>query len=82
MTHTVIFLFVLAMCVTFLICAFRAEDRAWEAERKYDRLRASLAMLELDMKLKFDKSDPDFCAGWNLAMGHIRTMVREIKKHA
>ena len=82
MTHVSIFLFILAMCVTFLICAFRAEDRAWQAERKYDRLRASLAQLELELVPKFKVDDPEFCAGWNLAMGHIKTMVREIKKHA
>lgn len=82
MTHVSIFLFILAMCVTFLICAFRAEDRAWQAERKYDRLQASLAQLELELVPKFKVDDPEFYAGWNLAMGHIKTMVREIKKHA
>lgn len=82
MTHVSIFLFILAMCVTFLICAFRAEDRAWQAERKYDRLRASLAQLELELVPQFKEDDPEFLAGWNMAMGHIKTMVREIRKHA
>ena len=82
MTHVSIFLCILAMCVTFLICAFRAEDRAWQAERKYDRLRASLAQLELELIPQFKEDDPEFLAGWNMAMGHIKTMVREIRKHA
>jgi hypothetical protein len=82
MTHVSIFLFILAMCVTFLICAFRAEDRAWQAERKYDRLRASLAQLELELVPKFKVDDPEFCAGWNMAMQHTKSMIREIKKHA
>ena len=82
MTHVSIFLFILAMCVTFLICAFRAEDRAWQAERKYDRLRASLAQLELELIPQLKEDDPEFLAGWNLAMGHIKTMVEGIKKHA
>lgn len=82
MTHVSIFLFILAMCVTFLICAFRAEDRAWQAERKYDRLRASLAQLELELIPQLKEDDPEFLAGWNLAMGRIKAMVREIKRHA
>ena len=82
MTHTVMFLFVLAMCVAFLICAFRAEDRAWEAERKYDRLRASLAQLELELVPKFKVDDPEFCAGWNLAMGKVQSMIERVLKDA
>ena len=82
MTHVSIFLFILAMCVTFLIFAFRAEDRAWQAERKYDRLRASLVQLELELIPQLKEDDPEFLVGWNMAMGHIKTMVREIRKHA
>ena len=82
MTHVSIFLFILAMCVTFLIFAFRAEDRPWQAERKYDRLRASLAQLELELIPQLKEDDPEFLVGWNMAMGHIKTMVREIRKHA
>ena len=65
-----------------MVIAWRAEDRAFEAEQKYKRLRTSLAQLELELVPKFKVDDPEFCAGWNLAMGHIKTMVREIKKHA
>jgi hypothetical protein len=82
MTHVSIFLFILAMCVTFLICAFRAEDRAWQAERKYDRLRASLAQLELELVPKFKVDDPEFYAGWNLAMGKVQSMIERVLKDA
>ena len=82
MTHVSIFLFILAMCVTFLICAFRAEDRAWQAERKYDRLRASLAQLELELIPQFKEDDPEFCAGWNLAVGKAQSMIERVLKDA
>ena len=80
--QTSIVIFILFMYVAFLVIAWRAEDRAFEAEQKYKRLRTSLAQLELELVPKFKVDDPEFCAGWNLAMGHIKTMVREIKKHA
>ena len=80
--QTSIVIFILFMCVAFLAIAWRAEDRAFEAEQKYKRLRTSLAQLELELVPKFKVDDPEFYAGWNLAMGHIKTMVREIRKHA
>ena len=82
MAQIIIFIFLLALCIFFLVCAFLSDNRAQEAEERYRRLSASLGQLELDLKFKFEKNDPEFYAGWNLAMGHIRTMVREIKKHA
>ena len=82
MTHVSIFLFILAMCVTFLICAFRAEDRAWQAERKYDRLRASLAQLELELIPQLKEDDPEFLAGWNMAMGKAQSMIERVLKNA
>ena len=80
--QTSIVIFILFMCVAFLICAWRAEDRAYEAEQKYKRLRLSLSQLELELKLKADMHDPDFISGWNMAMQHTKSMIREIKKHA
>lgn len=74
--------FILTMCIAFLICAWKAEDRAYEAEQKYKRLRLSLWQLEFELKLKADVSDPEFIAGWNMAMQHTKSMIREIKKHA
>ena len=82
MTHVSIFLFILAMCVTFLICAFRAEDRAWQAERKYDRLRASLAQLELELIPQLKEDDPELLAGWNMAMGKAKSMIGEVRRNA
>ena len=82
MTHVSIFLFILAMCVTFLICAFRAEDRAWQAERKYDRLRASLAQLELELIPQLKEDDPEFLVGWNMAMGKAKSMIERVLKDA
>ena len=74
--------FILTMCVVFLICAWRAEDRAYETEQKYKRLRMSFIQLELGLNLKTDMHDPEFVAGWNMAMLHTKSMIREIKKHA
>ena len=82
MTHTVIFMFILAMCVTFLMCAFRAEDRAWQAERKYERLRASLAQLELELIPQLKEDDPEFLVGWNMAMGKAKSMIERVLKDA
>ena len=74
--------FTLVACVVFQVLAWRAEDRAYEAEQKYKRLRLSLWQLEFELKLKADVSDPEFIAGWNMAMQHTKSMIREIKKHA
>lgn len=82
MTHTTIFIALLAFCVTFLILAFRAENRAWEWEQRYNRLRTKLVQLECELTPKFDKDDPEFLAGWNMAMGKIKGMVKEVRKNA
>ena len=82
MTHVSIFLFILAMCVTFLICAFRAEDRAWEWEKKYRKLRSDVVFLVYELTPTVRDDDPEFLVGCNMSMGHIKSMVRQIRKHA
>ncbi len=80
--QTSIVIFILFMCVAFLAIAWRAEDRAFEAEQKYKRLRTSLAQLELELVPKFKVDDPEFCAGWNLAMGKVQSMIERVLKDA
>ena len=80
--QTSIVIFILFMCVAFLAIAWRAEDRAFEAEQKYKRLRTSLAQLELELVPKFKVDDPEFCAGWNLAMGKVQSVIKRVLKDA
>jgi hypothetical protein len=82
MTHTVIFMFILAMCVTFLICAFRAEDKAWEWEKKYRKLRSDIVFLEYELTPTVRDGDPEFLAGWNMAMGKAKSMIERVLKDA
>lgn len=77
MAHTTIFLAILAFCVVLLVCAFRAENRAYEAEEKYRKLRLNLYFVECQLVPKFDKDDPEFLSGWNMAIGKASILVRE-----
>ena len=82
MTHVSIFLFILVMCVTFLICAFRAEDRAWEWEKKYRKLRSDIAFLGCELMPAVRDDDPEFLVGWNLALGKAKSMIERVLKDA
>ena len=82
MTHTVICILILAYCMFLLICAARADDRAWEWEEKYRKLRSDIVFLEYELTPTVRDDDPEFLVGWNMAMQHTKSMIREIKKHA
>ena len=82
MTHTVICILILAYCMFLLICAARADDRAWEWEEKYRKLRSDIVFLEYELTPVVRDDDPEFLAGWNMAMGKAQSMIERVLKDA
>jgi hypothetical protein len=72
----------LVACVVFQILAWRAEDRAYKAERRYKQLRTNIALLEHELTPRFSTDDPEFLAGWNMAMGKAKSMIGEVRRNA
>ena len=83
MTHTVIcILMILAYCLFLLTYAARADDRAWEWEKKYRKLRSDIVFLECELTPTVRDDDPEFLVGWNLALGKAKSMIERVLKDA
>lgn len=82
MAQELIFIFVLVFAVFFMIRAWFAEDRAHGAMVKYNRLKKQLDQLEFELAPRFKGNDPEFLAGYNMAMGRAKMMIGRVRDDA